>query len=93
MECILRAMAFHIRSPRADQLLRELQALTGESLTGAVTRALDERLARERVRQRGTGNDPLTALQETWSRLKDVPIRDSRPADEILGYGADGLFS
>lgn len=36
-------MAFSVKSDRADELLRDL---TGEGITEAVTRALDERLSR-----------------------------------------------
>lgn len=85
-------MAFHIRSEQADQLLRELQSLTGESLTEAVSRALAERLERERLRKAAESlEDPLSVLQETWARLANVPNRDPRSDDEILGYGPDGM--
>ena len=40
-----------------------------------------------------TENDPLAVLQETWQRRAQIPIRDSRPVDEILGYGEDGLLT
>ena len=84
-------MAFHIRSPDADKLARELQAVTGESLTEAVTRALEERLAREREAARLKSVDPLAVLRETWKRLEGVGVRDSRPMNEIPGYGDDRL--
>jgi antitoxin VapB len=87
-------MAFHIRSQEADKALRDLQALTGESLTEAVTRALQERLEREKER-RGTESksDVMAVLEGIWKRLEGVPNRDPRPDDEILGYGPDGLPS
>ena len=86
-------VAFHVKNSKADQALRELQAVTGESLTEAVTRALEERLAREKRLSAARENDPLAVLQETWQRLAQIPIRDSRPVDEILGYGEDGLLT
>lgn len=46
-------MAMSIKSAEAEQLTRELAAVTGESLTDAVTIAVRERL--ERVRDRDTG--------------------------------------
>jgi antitoxin VapB len=42
-------MALSIKTEEADRLARELAALTGETMTGAVTTALRERLARERA--------------------------------------------
>jgi antitoxin VapB len=41
-------MHLNIKNDRAHELATELAKITGESLTGAVTRALEERLARER---------------------------------------------
>ena len=86
-------MAFHIRNEQADQLLRELQSLTGESLTEAVAKALQERLDREKLRVAASEatEDPLVALQEVWSRLENVKVLDTRPDNEIIGYGPDGL--
>jgi antitoxin VapB len=39
-------MALNIKNPEAENLAHRLAAATGESLTGAVTTALRERLAR-----------------------------------------------
>ncbi len=41
-------MSLNIKSEEAHRLARELAQLTGETMTGAVTVALRERLARER---------------------------------------------
>ena len=41
-------MALNIKSAETDRLARELAALTGESITEAVTRALELRLEHER---------------------------------------------
>ena len=43
-------MALSIKTDEADRLARALAKLTGETLTGAVTNALRERLARERAK-------------------------------------------
>ena len=39
-------MAMSIKSPEAERLARRLAAATGESMTGAITNALRERLER-----------------------------------------------
>jgi antitoxin VapB len=42
-------MALSIKTEKADKLARELAQLTGETMTTAVTVALEERLERERA--------------------------------------------
>jgi len=81
-------MALSIKNDRADELARELAALTGESLTDAVITALQLRLADERrARMRRVSLDDILA------RAHALPILDDRPADEILGYDEHGLPS
>lgn len=83
-------MALNLKSADADRLARELAAMTGESLTEAVTTALAERIARCRVQQLKPGlAAELAAIRRRASKLK---WRDKRPIDEILGYGPDGTF-
>ncbi len=45
-------MSLNIKNDQTCRLARELAQLTGETMTGAITVALEQRLARER-RQRG----------------------------------------
>jgi len=82
-------MALNIRNPEAEELATAVAELTGETKTEAVRRALAERLARLR-RERADRRlaDELDVIAEHCSRL---PVRDERPADEILGYDDDGL--
>jgi len=81
-------MALSIKNDRADELARELAALTGESLTDAVITALQLRLADERrARLRRTSLDDILA------RAHALPVIDDRAADEILGYDEHGLPS
>ena len=81
-------MALNIKSDEADRLARELAVTTGESLTDAVTTALEQRLQRERARQGPTLHDRLHRLQADVARL---PVRDQRAPDAIIGYDGDGL--
>lgn len=48
-------MTLSIKDPEADALARRLAEQTGESLTDAVKRALQERLERESARRPGAG--------------------------------------
>lgn len=82
-------MALSIKSEAADHLARELAAETGESLTDAITIALEERLAR--VRRRNTLARDLE-LDEIVARARRWPRLDPRSDDELLGYNSDGTF-
>jgi antitoxin VapB len=82
-------MALNIKSEEADRLARALAAETGESLTEAVTRALAERLERQRRRRSCSRG---VAIQEIRERVSRLPVLDQRPEDEILGYNAQGTF-
>lgn len=81
-------MNLNIKNDEAHQLATELVALTGESLTSAVTQALRERLARERRRR---GSDRIAArlmkIGSQYAALADT----GRSPDEILGYDDQGL--
>ena len=84
-------MALNIKDGEADRLVRELAAETGESITMAVTIAVRERL--ERVRGAVPRERRSQALTRIAERSAGRRIRDKRSADEILGYGPDGLPS
>ncbi|NBU29179.1 MAG: transcription factor [Caulobacteraceae bacterium] len=57
-------MALSIKTKEADQLARELAAITGETMTKAVTVALRERLERERKERVGSLADRIMAFAE-----------------------------
>ena len=82
-------MAINIKSVQAERLAREVAAKTGESLTGAIQRALEERL--ERLKQQRRSQIVLSQLEDILRRVDRLPILDSRTPDEILGYDEQGL--
>jgi antitoxin VapB len=63
--------------------------VTGESLTDAVTIAIEDRLARER---RAT-SDVVGRLHRVREEMRTVRQLDNRTEDEILGYDEHGLPS
>jgi antitoxin VapB len=67
-------MALSIKSDKADRLARELATVTGESLTDAVTIAIEDRLARER---RAT-SDVVGRLRRVREELRTVRLLDNR---------------
>jgi len=82
-------MALSIRNPKTEKLARELAAESGETITQAITRALEERL--ERVRGRSTSVDLVEEILKISKRCSAIPDRDRRSADEILGYDSTGV--
>lgn len=82
-------MALSIKDEKADRLARELARRTGESLTEAVTRALEERL--RRVAPRKGDARRLAELNAIALKIASLPVLDDRSADEIIGYDEHGL--
>lgn len=82
-------MPLSIRNPRAEQLAREVAAETGETLTRAVIRSLEERL--QRLRGRLNINDVAVEILDVSRRCRALPDQDQRSGDEILKYGDCGV--
>jgi antitoxin VapB len=82
-------MALNIRNEEAERLAARLARLTGETKTEAVTRALRDRLAR--VQRTRSGRRLADELDDIARHCARLPVRDARPADEILGYDDNGL--
>jgi antitoxin VapB len=82
-------MALNIRNPEAERLAAELAKRTGETKTEAVTKALRDRLAR--VRRQGSKRGLADELEEIAKHCASLPVLDTRPSDEILGYDDNGL--
>lgn len=82
-------MALSIKSIEAEQLAREISAKTGESLTGAIQKALEERL--ERLKSNRRNQALAMQLDDILRRVDAMPDLDSRTPDEILGYDEEGL--
>lgn len=82
-------MAFSIKNDEADELVRELTALTGESLTTAVTESVRERLERKRrardaeLRRKEAAIDRIVAdFQRNRLRPELVVVDDDFLYDE-----------
>ena len=82
-------MALSIKDRETERLARELAERTGESLTLATRRALEERL--RRVGGGARRASLLEDLAEIRRRLRALPVIDPRSADEILGYDRNGM--
>ncbi len=83
------SMQLNIKNPEAHRLARELAGLTGETMSGAVTQALQERLERERRRRGREGvSQKLLLIGQRASKRR---VLDTRSPNEILGYDESGL--
>ena len=82
-------MAIVIEDREAEQLLGEVSRQTGESVEALVRDALRHRLLQldsEEVQRR------RRAIREIQDRVAAMPVLDTRPMDEILGYNEHGHF-
>jgi antitoxin VapB len=82
-------MPLSIKNKTTERLARQVANETGESLTEAIQKALQERWERLKTKRR---RQILTSqLEDLLRRVDAMPVLDSRPADEILGYDEHGM--
>ncbi|AUX78304.1 type II toxin-antitoxin system VapB family antitoxin [Sinorhizobium fredii] len=82
-------MALSIKDLETERLAKALAEKTGETITLATRRALEERLRRlANAGNRDVLLEELAASRKRWAKL---PVLDNRSADEILGYDENGL--
>jgi len=82
-------MALSIKDPETEQLARSLAQLTGESITAATKRAIEERLRRLGGQtSKDTLLEDMAEIRRRWSEMRVV---DDRTPEDILGYDAHGL--
>lgn len=90
-------MALNIKDAQTERLASEVAAMTGESKTGAIRRALQER--KERLAYQVVRRQRLEELrefleQEVWPSMpRSVLDRrlSRRQEEKILGYGPEGV--
>jgi antitoxin VapB len=82
-------MAMSIKNVEVERLAREVSSKTGESITAAIQRALEERL--ERLKRQRRGEIVLSQLEEILHRVDQLRVLDPRTPDQILGYDEHGL--
>jgi antitoxin VapB len=80
-------MPISIKDPETDSKIRDLAALTGESITVAVRIAIEQRLRRESARRRSGVAARLLDLSLTRQGSK----RFDESAEEAIGYDENGL--
>ncbi len=82
-------MALSIKDPETEKLARALAERTGESITVATRRAIEDRLRRTGSQARKAALlEDMAAMQR---RLDALPVLDHRSPDEIIGYDENGV--
>jgi antitoxin VapB len=82
-------MGLNLKNDRTNQLIHELASLTGESLTTAVTEAVQERLDRIRREREGDLATRLLAIGRDCAEHLKEPFRSVEHGD--LLYDDKGL--
>jgi antitoxin VapB len=82
-------MALSIKNEHTERLARQVAGETGESLTEAIQRALEERW--ERLKARRPNRALAGQVEDLLRRVDALPTLDSRSEDGILGYDEHGM--
>jgi antitoxin VapB len=82
-------MALSIKNDETERLARQVASETGESLTEAIQKALQERW--ERLKSKRRSHVLASQVEDLLRRVDALPTLDSRPTDEILGYDEHGM--
>ncbi len=81
-------MPLSIKNEATERLARQVANATGESLTEAIHKALQERWQQLRAKRRG--GVLAGQIEDLLRRMDSMPTLDTRPEDEILGYDEHG---
>ncbi len=82
-------MALSIKDPETEKLARALAAQTGETITIATRRALEDRL--KRIGTQAKKAALLEDMEAMQRRLSVLPVLDDRSDEEIIGYDENGI--
>jgi len=82
-------MSLNIKNEETNRLIHELADLTGETLTGAVKSSVQERLARLKMRRKGSLSEHLLNIGRETAPLFEEPYRSVEHGD--LLYDELGL--
>ncbi|WP_333900064.1 type II toxin-antitoxin system VapB family antitoxin [Agrobacterium pusense] len=82
-------MALSIKDPETEKLARALAARTGETITIATRRALEDRL--NRMGSQAKKSALLEDMEAMQRRLSVLPVLDDGSDEEIIGYDENGI--
>jgi antitoxin VapB len=85
-------MAFHVRDPKTDELVRELARKRGVGITEAIREAVEEALEADEMRSKPQKSlrERLQPLLDRMDRLPRTGLAaDKKFFDELWGQGDD----
>jgi antitoxin VapB len=82
-------MALNIKNAEAEKLVRELARQTGESVTEAIRKAVEDRL--HRLRAQRVARSFADDVQDILRRVDALPTLDTRSEEQILDYDDLGM--
>lgn len=83
-------MPLSIKDHETEQLARELAKVTGETITEATKRALQDRLRRVGGARGSRRASLIAEMADIRRRWRSMPVLDDRTADDIVGYDEYG---
>lgn len=84
-------MALTIKNQDVQRLVRELARRTGETVTEAIRKSVEDRL--HRLKAKRLARSFVEDVHDILGRVDALPNLDSRTEGEILGYDEHGLPS
>lgn len=87
--CYTLRMPLSIKNETTERLARQVAGETGESITEAIQKSLEERW--DRLKERRRGRALTRQIEDILRRVDALPTLDDRSPDEILGYDEHGL--
>lgn len=82
-------VSLNIKNPEVHRTAARLAKIQGTTITEAVLKAVRAELGRQEPRGAA---DEVHRMEQYARRLVAMPLLDDRPADEILGYEAEGYL-
>jgi antitoxin VapB len=84
-------MSILIKNAKTEKKIRKLAKRAGETMTTAIDRAVDERLAKLGPERRVKGRLDRKKVAEILAYFDSLPVDDPRSPDEIIGYDEYGV--
>lgn len=85
-------MAAYFKDPEVEKLAKQLAARQGVSMTRAVVQALRAQLNADEKENARRLARKLQEVKKITADIRRLPVRDTRSADEIMGFNAFGAF-
>lgn len=81
-------MALSIKNHDTEQLARQVAQATGETITEAIQKSLEERM--ERLHREKERHFVREEIDEMLKHVHALPVLDPRSPEEIIGYDEHG---